>query len=977
MVTTSAGNSVTVAAPTAVVGTFVYSLVSVQDASSTTCSQSQAGSATISVNPLPTATIAGTTAVCQNSVAPLITFTGADATAPYTFTYKINGGADQVVTTSAGNSVTVAAPTGVVGTFVYSLVSVQDASSTTCSQSQVGSATVVVNPLPTATISGTTSVCQNAAAPLITFTGASATAPYTFTYKINGGADQVVTTSAGNSVTVAAPTGVVGTFVYSLVSVQDASSTTCSQSQVGSATVIVNPLPTATIAGTTAVCQNSVAPLITFTGAEATAPYTFTYKINGGADQVITTSAGNSVTVAAPTAVVGTFVYSLVSVQDASSTTCSQSQVGSATVVVNPLPTATIAGSTQVCQNLASPLITFTGASASAPYTFTYNINGGPNQVVSTTVGSSVTVAAPTNILGTFTYNLISVQDGSSTTCSQPQSGSATIIVNLLPAPTVTGPASVCDGDIADYFTETGATTYTWIIPPAGQILSGGGDHDATVKVKWSGPATYNISINYVIGTGCTAALPTLYPVTVNALPSPVITGPTPICGLSQQNYTVNPIVIGHTYDWTVLGGTIQWGQTGSTVSVLWGNNPTANLNLVETIHYSGTNCSAPAPQYTVTLNPWPVAAAAINGPSGVCKTWNNVAYNVPAILNAESYVWNYSGSGATIVNNGNSVTISFNATATSGDLTVKGSNTCGFGPLSPVKSIQVNSLPIVSLPACFDLVTTTNAKPFILKGGTPLGAGGKYYIDGNLVAGNVLDPSTLGEGGHGISFTYTDANTCQASAFQTITVYRSNADYQCVNNTFTDPRNTDPATNKYPTYPVTANGRTTCWMIKNLNWGNSIASALNQTDNCTVERYCPPNDNSCSAYGSLFQWDELMQYGSTPGWSKGVCPPGWHVPTSLEWQDLIDAYQGNGIAAGALKDLIPATGFRALLNGMYYLNTTWAFTAVDNMKASMFWTSTIAGTKPLARGINTPNPSVSNYESPKTNAFPVRCVKD
>ena len=976
-VTTSSGNSVSVAVPTNTVGTFTYNLLSVQDGSTTACSQAQTGSATIVVNPLPTANISGSTAVCQNATAPQITFTGASATAPYTFTYNINGGSPQTVTTSSGNSVSVAVPTNTVGTFTYNLLSVQDGSTTACSQAQTGSATIVVNPLPTATISGNTAVCQNATAPQITFTGASATAPYTFTYNINGGSDLTVTTTSGNSVSVAVPTNTVGTFTYTLLSVQDGSTTACSQAQTGSATVVVRPLPTATISGTIAVCQNASEPMVTFTGASATAPYTFTYNINGGSDLTVTTTSGNSVSVAVPTNTVGSFNYNLIRVRDASTTSCVQDQGGTATVTVNPLPTATISGSTQVCQNLPSPLITFTGNAGTSPYTFTYNLNGGSDQLITTVAGNSVTLAVPTSVLGTFTYNLISVRDGSSTQCSQSQSGNASIIVNDLPTPTISGTLSVCDGDIVDYSTETGAESYSWIIPPAGHLISGGGVHDPTVRVQWLGPGTYNISVNYIIGTGCTAAQPTVASVTVNALPSPVITGPTPICGLSQQNYTVNPIVSGHTYNWTVTGGSIQWGQTGSTVSVMWGNNPTANLNLVETIHYSGASCSAPAPQYTVTLNPWPVAAGDITGPDGVCKTWNNVVYTVPYILNSESYLWNYTGSGATLVNNGNTISMSFAANATSGELSVRGVNTCGQGPLSPVKNIQVNSLPVVSLPACFDVVTTTNAKSFLLKGGTPLGAGGKYYINTTEVAGNVLNPATLAEGSHTITFTYTDANTCQATATRDITVLPSNANFQCVNGLFTDPRNTDPATNKYPTFPVTANGRTSCWMMKNLNWGTYIASSLQQTDNCVVERYCPPNDNTCSSYGSLFQWDELMQYGSTPGWSKGVCPPGWHVPTAIEWQDLIDAYQGNGIAAGALKDLIPATGFRALLNGMYFLNSQWVFTATENMKASMYWTSTTSSEKSLARGINIFNPSVSLYESSKSNAFPVRCVKD
>jgi len=53
---------------------------------------------TITVNPLPAATITGTTAVCENTAAPSITFTGAGGTAPYTFTFTINGGVNQMVT---------------------------------------------------------------------------------------------------------------------------------------------------------------------------------------------------------------------------------------------------------------------------------------------------------------------------------------------------------------------------------------------------------------------------------------------------------------------------------------------------------------------------------------------------------------------------------------------------------------------------------------------------------------------------------------------------------------------------------------------------------------------------------------------------------------------------------------------------------------------------------------------------------------
>src|SRR5690606_34908694 len=58
--------------------------------------------------------------------------------------------------------------------------------------------TVTVNPLPTASVSGSTTVCQQDASPVVTFTGSGGTAPYTFTYIINTGTPQTVT-STGNT----------------------------------------------------------------------------------------------------------------------------------------------------------------------------------------------------------------------------------------------------------------------------------------------------------------------------------------------------------------------------------------------------------------------------------------------------------------------------------------------------------------------------------------------------------------------------------------------------------------------------------------------------------------------------------------------------------------------------------------------------------------------------------------------------------
>ncbi|GAH99770.1 unnamed protein product, partial [marine sediment metagenome] len=262
----------------------------------------------ITVNPLPTATIDGTIAVCEDAVSPLITFTGASGTPPYTFTYSIDGGGDQTIA-SVGDNVTLPVPTGNAGTFVYDLLSVRDASSTACEQVQSGQAVITVNPLPTATISGTTTVCKDELSPIITFTGSSGLAPYTFTYTVDGGSNQTVTTTVGSSVTVTVPTGIPGVFDYELISVEDDSPTGCTQLQPGNAIVTVNPLPTATISGTTTVCKNDPSPSITFTGSDGTAPYIFTYTINSGSPLTVPSLSGNSISVPVSTANAGTFTY--------------------------------------------------------------------------------------------------------------------------------------------------------------------------------------------------------------------------------------------------------------------------------------------------------------------------------------------------------------------------------------------------------------------------------------------------------------------------------------------------------------------------------------------------------------------------------------------------------------------------------------------------------------------------------------------
>ncbi len=93
---------------------------------------------------------------------------------------------------------------------------------------------VTFNQLPTASISGTTSICQGMSTP-VTFT-ATGTGPFTVTYTVNGGAPQTVQVPNSGTFDLDVSEDVTQNFV--LVSVQDAN---CDNTAMGTATITVNP----------------------------------------------------------------------------------------------------------------------------------------------------------------------------------------------------------------------------------------------------------------------------------------------------------------------------------------------------------------------------------------------------------------------------------------------------------------------------------------------------------------------------------------------------------------------------------------------------------------------------------------------------------------------------------------------------------------------------------------------------------------
>jgi uncharacterized protein (TIGR02145 family) len=264
----------------------------------------------------------------------------------------------------------------------------------------------------------------------------------------------------------------------------------------------------------------------------------------------------------------------------------------------------------------------------------------------------------------------------------------------------------------------------------------------------------------------------------------------------------------------------------------------------------------------------------------------------------------------------------------------------------------------VVTFTPCFDTITSTNAKPIKLKGGIPLG--GIYSGPGvNSITG-FFNPATAGTGTKTITYSYTNVSLCTTLAHSHIINYQLSI-FNC-GDSLKDIRDNKA----YATIQI----GTQCWMAANLDYGTEISANLNQRDNCIAEKYS--SHLSPLTSHSFYQWDELMQYDDTPA-SQGLCPPGWHVPTEIDWDLLFTNWTNNAFAASPLK-YSGYSGFNALLTGTSHENLQWDYSGF----ATFFWSSTPHGPyKAWAHGMNDPDASVSSYPSVRTNAFAVRCIKD
>ncbi|HSQ40749.1 MAG TPA: FISUMP domain-containing protein [Fibrobacteraceae bacterium] len=103
-------------------------------------------------------------------------------------------------------------------------------------------------------------------------------------------------------------------------------------------------------------------------------------------------------------------------------------------------------------------------------------------------------------------------------------------------------------------------------------------------------------------------------------------------------------------------------------------------------------------------------------------------------------------------------------------------------------------------------------------------------------------------------------------------------------------------------------------WMTQNLNYGTMIPGDSAQENDNAVEKYCYNDDSSnCANYGALYQWAEALALSATCDTSdcsssasssehQGICPDGWHIPLSAEWDTLAERLGGEEVAGMTMK---------------------------------------------------------------------------
>jgi gliding motility-associated-like protein len=646
--------------------------------------------ATITVNPLPTVTVApiticsGTSGTLTASGAATYTWanaTGLSATAgasvtanpTATTTYTVTGTsaagcintATVVVTVTPLPTITVPPITicsGTSGTLTASGAATYTWANATGLSGTTGTS-VTANPTATTTytVTGTSAAgCVNTATVVVSVTPLPTitVAPIT----ICAGASGTMTASGAATYTWANATGLSGTTGTSVTANPSATTTytvtgTTAGGCVNTTTVVVTvtPLPVITVTNPT-ICPTQTATLTASGGTtytwspglssttgssvtgspSSTTSYTVTGTTSGcSSTAVATITIGGSITptVNSPIICAGQTATLTASNATTFTWTAGLSSTTGATVTGSPATTTsyTVTGNAAGCTGTAVATITVNPLPVVSvpPVTICSGSSG-----TLTASGAATYSWAPSTGLSATTGTSVTANPTSTTTYTVTGTSAAgcvnttTVVVTVNPLPTITvAPITICTG-IAGTLTASGAATYSWAAATGLSATTG-----ASVSANPAATTTYTVTGTSAAGCVNTASVI----VTVNPLPT-ITVAPITICTGIAGTLTASGA---NTYSWSPATGLS--ATTGSSVSA----NPAATTTYTVT----GTAATGCINTTTVVVTVTPPATLAIAKVNVSCFGGSNGSATVTPTGGTTPYTYSWSpsgGSGAT-----------------------------------------------------------------------------------------------------------------------------------------------------------------------------------------------------------------------------------------------------------------------------------------------------------------------------------------
>jgi hypothetical protein len=529
-------------------GTYQYRLRATSAVSGCQDAFSVGGTLTIVADPSLSAPAASTNICSGGSVTLTSDLTNGTGTMNPVWEYSANGStlwATVVNGTPAGASysnqgtasVTVS---GITGTGTYYYRRNLAATGLGCDAVSANAAvTVVVDPSVTVPSFTNATVCSGGSTVVsATVSGGTGAATLQWQYYngstwgnvVNGTPAGASYTGAGTASMTIANTTAAGTHEYRLSVSYAGSGCDAVFSAASNYTVIAVPDQPSLVTGDATICTGTSSTYSVTNVAGVT--YAWSYS---GTSSVAPSGTSNSVTFT-PTGS-GTLTVT-------PSNTCGNGTARTFAITVRPAATASISGTTTVCQFDASPNITFTNPTA-FPIVVTYTVNGGSNQFISVAASASASVAVSTGAGGVFTYQLASAAYQTAPTCATVLSATAVVTVNPLAEITsVTGTSPLCIGQTPTYSANgvvLGGGTGAWSSSgPAVASVNGSGIVTALTA------GTTNIRYTITGGCGGTVLAEQVLTVHPNAAVGSV-SGTSPLCVGGVATYTVTGVNLGGT----------------------------------------------------------------------------------------------------------------------------------------------------------------------------------------------------------------------------------------------------------------------------------------------------------------------------------------------------------------------------------------------------------------------------------------------